>query len=189
MKKPRITVLLGTGREGRQSAHVAAYIMSIAEQRDTASYQYVDVRDYLYGATEAGVDTNEDIPTWKSIVAQTDAFLFVVPEYNHGYPGELKILLDQEYELYKGKPVIIAGVSSGRIGGARVVDHIQSVLSTLGYIYIPAPLLFPEVESLFDADGHILESTYEKRVVRSLETLEVYTRALEGVQETLSHIS
>jgi NAD(P)H-dependent FMN reductase len=48
-------------------------------------------------------------------------------EYNHSYPGELKMLLDMLFSQYAHKPVGICGVSSGAWGGTRMVEQLRLV--------------------------------------------------------------
>ncbi len=186
MKKTTITIVLGTAREGRKSEHVSNYIMEVAGKREDATYSLVDVKDHLHGHTIPPWEESDVTQQWREIVKNTDAFVFIVPEYNHGYPGELKMLLDQELKAYIGKPVLIAGVSAGRLGGARVIEHIQPVLGELGLVYIPYSLMFPGVGDLFDESGKITDDVYERRVNRSLDNLVVYTKSLHGIADKLT---
>lgn len=186
MNRPYITVLLGTARKGRKSERVARYIMDVLTQRDDAEYQLVDVRDHNHGVTIPPWEKNESTAPWRNIVSRSDAFVFVVPEYNHGYPGELKMLLDQEVQGYSGKPVVLAGVSKGELGGARVIEHIQPVLSELGLVYIPYPIRFANVEKLFSDEGTITDDAYERRVNRAVDNLHTYIHALAGIGDRLT---
>lgn len=186
MKKPTITVVLGTARTGRKSEHVAQFIMDTLEKRDDATYDFVDVKDHLHGHTIPPWEENDATKKWRDIVAKSDAFLLIVPEYNHGYPGELKQLLDQELKAFIGKPALVAGVSAGDHGGMRVIEHLQPVLSELGLVFIPYSLRFPGVGKLFDDTGTITDDAYERRVNRSVDNLLVYTHALNGIAEKLT---
>ena len=49
---------------------------------------------------------------------RSDALVIVAPEYNHGYPGMLKHVLDTNLHEYVHKAVGVVGVSAG-FGGAR----------------------------------------------------------------------
>lgn len=186
MKELTISIVLGTARKGRKSEYVSNYIMQIAEKREDATFQLIDVKNHLHGSTIPPWEESDKTREWRNIVAGSDAFVLVVPEYNHGYPGELKLLLDQELNAYTGKPVLIAGVSTGRLGGGRVIEHIQPVLSELGLVYIPYSLMFPRVKDLFDEAGNITDDAYDRRIHRSLDNLIVYTKALKGIANKLT---
>ena len=53
--------------------------------------------------------TLESTKRWSATIAALDAFVFVSPEYNHGYPGMLKHLLDTCLKEYIHKAVGICG--------------------------------------------------------------------------------
>ena len=100
--------------------------------------------------------------------------MLVIPEYNHGYPGELKLLLDSLGPHYKGLPVGLVGVSSGTLGGARVIEHIKPVLIELYMTLIKESIMIPNVKDAFDESGNIKnESTteYVNKIVDELTAL------------------
>ena len=87
---------------------------------------------------------------------RADAFIIVAPEYNHGYPGLLKHVLDTNLKEYIHKAVGICGVSAGRFGGTRVIQNLLPVMRELGLVTIFWDGNFSGVQKLFDADGTIL---------------------------------
>ncbi len=173
--KPHIPILLGTAREGRQSAKVARYIVSVLESREDVTTELVDVRDHLHEAitvppwVPGGADDKGS--AWKGIVEKSNALLIVSPEYNHGYPGELKILLDSLWEHYKGLPVVMAGVSNGRFGGARLIDHIKPVLVEMHFTPLREALSFPNVKDTFNDDGSIKDEKTTEFVNKVIDVL------------------
>jgi NAD(P)H-dependent FMN reductase len=62
--------------------------------------------------------------------------VLVVPEYNHGYPGLLKHVLDTNLKEYIHKAVGICGVSAGGLGGTRVIQNLLPVMRELGLVTI-----------------------------------------------------
>lgn len=146
MEKFYIPVILGTAREGRQSEKIAHFIANILGGYDEIETGVIDVQDYLFGKTITPWYDNTEAHEWKEIVKHVDGFVIVSPEYNHSFPGELKILLDSgEKDDYKRKPMALCGVSAGGLGGARVVEHLQQVVVALGAIPVPEPLYFSNV--------------------------------------------
>ena len=53
---------------------------------------------------------------------ERDGLVVVTPEYNHGYPGVLKSVLDLLLKEYIHKAVAFVGVSAGPWGGTRVIE-------------------------------------------------------------------
>lgn len=159
MNKLFIPVLLGTAREGRFSEKAARYVFEELKARADIETELVDVREFNLSAS-----THNAPEKWKKVLERADALFIVSPEYNHSFPGELKILLDTIDEEMDGKPVAVAGVSSGKFGGARMVGQLVQLLVKLGMIPLSAPLLFPMIEQLFTAEGKITDDSYAKRV-------------------------
>jgi multimeric flavodoxin WrbA len=57
-------------------------------------------------------------PDFSAKMDRADALVIISPEYNHGYSGLLKHVLDSCLKEYIHKAVGIAGVSAGPFGGA-----------------------------------------------------------------------
>ncbi|MFM7088364.1 MAG: NADPH-dependent FMN reductase [Candidatus Paceibacterota bacterium] len=171
MKK--IIFLLGTAREGRKSEGVFNFVLDIVKQRSDIEPQLVDIRDYPQQATE-GLSTSLT-EKWRQMIKEAHGLVIVSPEYNHGYPGELKMFLDNAYAEYEGKPVAICGVSNGPVGGARMVEQLKLVLSAFQMMIINAGVYFANVNDIFDTSGTMQNREYwEKRVNGMLDELIKY---------------
>ena len=110
-EKLYLPIILGTTRPGRRSERVARYMLGYVQENlsDTVETEIIDPRDFnlpLDGRDEHDSRYNE-------LVNAADGFYIVTPEYNHGYPGSLKRLLDSALKEYIHKPASIAGVSNG----------------------------------------------------------------------------
>jgi NAD(P)H-dependent FMN reductase len=150
-----VPVVLGTARPGRQSEKVAKFILAEVAKNGFAT-EIVDVKDYSLTAT----DINNPPAKWKEIVNKAAGLIIVSPEYNHGYPGELKLLLDSLYGDYKHKPVGLCTVSAGPAAGARLTGHLRQVFGELGLISVNPVIGFGKVQELFNDDGTMKDSTY-----------------------------
>ena len=69
----------------------------------------------------------------KRSIAEADGVLIVTPEYNHSVPGVLKNAIDWVSRPafaspLAHKPVAMASVSPGAIGGARAQLHLETIL-------------------------------------------------------------
>jgi NAD(P)H-dependent FMN reductase len=72
---------------------------------------------------------------------------------------------------YINKPVLVAGVSAGGYGGARVVETLIPIVSELGLKYIAYPLYFSKVEETFKLSEEELNNKYLDKVNKSVEEL------------------
>ncbi|MSR71046.1 MAG: NADPH-dependent oxidoreductase [Candidatus Taylorbacteria bacterium] len=179
MNKLFIPVILGTAREGRQSEKVAKYLV---EEVKKAGYEteLVDVKDHLFGHTVSiGVGFEQVLP-WQAIVKKAQALIFVIQEYNHSFPGELKILIDSLDEEYMQMPVGLLGVTSGGFGGTRAVDHILPVLRTLGMVVIPTSLNVAKVETFFDEKGLPTQASFAGKMKDFFDELALYSKKLKS---------
>lgn len=169
-----ITIVLGTARTDNHSKRVARAVFEAFNTHDTVNAQFVDVRDHVeHVATMPvwGTDgLDESLSQWKEISEHTDGFVFVLPEYNRGYPGEWKLLVDSIMKPYKGKPVAVVGVSTGIFGGARMMDHVKPVLVELGFVVGKTALHFTRVKEQFDERGDIATQEQKDRVGGFVET-------------------
>jgi NAD(P)H-dependent FMN reductase len=145
----------------------------MVEQTKKAGYktELVDVRDFRIPATNNKGEIKES-KKLKSIVEKADGLIIVSPEYNHSYPGELKMMLDMLYSEYKNKSVGVCGVSRGSFSGARMMGKLKDFCLCVGMIPIQASLYFGNVETLFEESGKIKDEVYNGRAERFLKELE-----------------
>ncbi|MGP4071802.1 NADPH-dependent FMN reductase [Piscibacillus sp. B03] len=122
-----IGIILGSTREGRVSPQVGEWVKGIADQRNDANYEIVDIKDYelpLLGEGDA-----PGIVKWNEKLDSLDGFIFIVQEYNHSLSASLKNALDLAREPWNNKAAGI--VSYGSTGGARAAEHLRGILGEL----------------------------------------------------------
>lgn len=177
-----IPIVLGTAREERQSEKVASFLFGELKRFDGIESEIIDVKNFMSGATVPSWVPNSRIAHWKESMTRADGLIIVMPEYNHGYPGELKILLDGLYQEYSYKPIGIAAVSAGNFGGARAVENLLPVLIELSMYPLKQSLYFPNVAELFDENGEMKDASYQKRVKEFFEELKKRALVMRGLR-------
>lgn len=140
-----LVVILGTAREGNQSSKVVPGIVDAALERDWKT-TVIEAGDQPQSAT----DSQAGGEAFRNQLATADAFVIVAPEYNHSFPGELKILLDRQQGEFAHKPVGLVGVSAGSHGGIRAVEGLLPVLYTLRAVSVLPQVLIGGVGGLDD---------------------------------------
>jgi len=186
MNTIHIPVVLGTARIERKSEAVAVAVVAIINELEGFSSELVDVRSHVTHAVTVpswGVGgVNENPTAWKGIVEKSHALVLVVPEYNHSFPGELKILLDSLFDEYAKKAVGLVGVSAGSLGAARVVDNIKPILIALNLHPIKDSVHISKVaESVAEAGGFADEKTKQYVINMAQELVKVST-ALQTIK-------
>ena len=171
MSKLFLPVLLGTNRKDRQSEHVAKWVFTKMQERDDITTQLFDVRDFHLPHDHYGTEIGAQFPEWRDAIIRADGLVIVTPEYNHGYPGSLKSVLDLLLKEYIHKAVAFVGVSAGPWGGTRVIEACVPMVRELGLAVTFTDLNFPSVKTKFDDHGKLLDEAYEKRVKEFLDEL------------------
>ena len=174
----KIPVLLGTAREGAFSDKAAAYMHQLLMLRGVES-TLVDPEDYH----EKKTIEKEQVQPWSTIMKEADGLVIVTPEYNHGYPGPLKEMIDTLYEEFARKPVAVCGVSSGGLGGARVVEQVKLVMIDLHMCPIRESVYFSNCRDLFNEDGSIKDPAYDERCATMFEELFWFANVLKAGRE------
>ena len=111
--------------------------------------------------------------------------MIIAPEYNHGYPGRLKSVLDMLLEEYIHKAVGLVGVSRGGWGGTRVIEAMVPMVRELGLAVTFTDLNFPSVEEAFDEAGKPTDEKASDRAQKFLDELVWMATALKWGRENL----
>ena len=87
-----IPVILGTARMGRMSLHAARLVTEELNKRNGVETELIDIAKLPLPTNDAGEAIKH--ADFSSKVSKADALVIVSPEYNHGYSGLLKHVLD-----------------------------------------------------------------------------------------------
>lgn len=159
MKRYNVGLLIGSLRQDSWNRRLAVGVTRLAP----SEYVFNEIRlsDLpLYNQDDEG-RRGEAVSRFKSEVRESDALLFVTPEYNRSVPGLLKNAIDhasrpRDENDWAGKPAGVMGASTGAIGTACCQQHLRNVLAYLGVITMGQPEAYIMVrEGLFDDEGNI----------------------------------
>ncbi|MEP6686088.1 MAG: NAD(P)H-dependent oxidoreductase [Verrucomicrobiota bacterium] len=180
-------VILGTSRQGRASEHAAGFVVDHVSKRPDIRTELIDIRNIRLSIDDAGEALKDS--EFSATVTEADALIFVVPEYNHSFPGLLKHVLDSNLKEYIHKAAGVCGVSAGPFGGARMIQSFLPVLRELGMVTIFSDVYFGGAGKLFDpTTGNITDPAYAGRLDKFLNELVWMARALrfgrENIRET-----
>src|SRR5882724_7336182 len=129
----KVAIVTGSTRPGRNGDGVARWVYELANGRNDAAFELVDIADYALPLFDEpippslGQYAHEHTQRWAEKIGSFDAYVFVTPEYNHSISGALKNAIDFLYGEWNNKA---AGfVSYGGAGGARAVEQLRLVLA------------------------------------------------------------
>jgi NAD(P)H-dependent FMN reductase len=181
----KIAIIIGSTRPGRNGEAVAHWVQEHAAQREGVQYELVDLKDWdlphLDEPMPAGMGqyAGEHTKAWAAKIGEFDGYLFVTPEYNHSTSGVLKNAIDYVGAEWYNKA---AGfVSYGVFGGARAVEHLRLVLSTLQVATVSAHV---GLSLAHDFENWSLKATPQQTAALTplFDQLESWSTALAGVR-------
>jgi NAD(P)H-dependent FMN reductase len=185
MEKVFVPLLLGTNRKERQSEKVARWILTQIEKRDDIETKFFDVRDFRLPPDDYGTDIAHLFPDWRDSIIKADGLIIVAPEYNHGYPGNLKSVLDLLLKEYIHKAVAVCAVSAQMWGGTRLIESLVHTVREMGLAITFTDLNFPRVQEKFDENGELKDKIYEKLAAGFLDELVWMSRTLRWGRENV----
>jgi NAD(P)H-dependent FMN reductase len=179
-----LPVILGTSRQGRASEQAARFVFEEVSKRSDMETELIDIRNLQLSIDDAGEAIKD--PQFSATVDRADGLIFVVPEYNHSFPGLLKHVLDSNLKEYIHKAAGVCGVSAGPFGGARMIQSLLPVLRELGLVTIFWDVYFGGAGKLFDpASGNITDPAYSGRLKKFVDELVWMSRALRFARENI----
>ncbi len=164
-----IPVILGTARKGRMSNWAARLLCQEVAKRPSVETELIDITALPLPIDDAGEAIKDS--GFAAKMDRADGLVIVSPEYNHGYPGLLKHVLDSCLKEYIHKAVGLVGVSAGPFGGTRVIQNLLPVMRELGLVTIFWDVNFSSVQNVFDAEGRLLDQAFLRRIDKFLNEL------------------
>lgn len=135
-----IQIIVGSVREGRTAIKVAKWVESTLKSYNysTVEVEIVDLKEwdlpFFAGANPplTGIYDQPKQQQWAEQIGKGHAFIFISPEYNHGYSPVLKNALDYLGKEWQGKPAAYVGYGASH--GSRSIDQLRQVGTQLGLI-------------------------------------------------------
>jgi len=188
-----ISVIVGSTREGRFSETVGRWIHHELVERGGVETQLLDLRDYPMPFFDQPVPPatpgraaypDPVVQRWTRVVAASDGFVFVAPEYNHGVSGVLKNALDWVYPEWNRKAA--AFVSYGGAAGARAVEQLRLIAVELqlaplrAAVHIPLPILMTHLQG---GDARAALAEMKGPATAMIDDLLWWTKALSQARQ------
>lgn len=154
------TIVAATNRPNSYTLLLAEYYRRQLKEKGFPS-DILSLTDLPEGLIHAEMykKGRENFARIQDIVTATTKFLFVIPEYNGSFPGVLKVFVDAcKYpESFHGKKAALVGVSSGKYGNIRGIDHFTGVCHYVNMHVMPLRLHIPSIHKEFDENGNLFK--------------------------------
>ena len=168
-----ITLISGTNRPESNSIAIVNMYAALL-QKHGVPYQILDLAklpaDFTVTALYDNTGKNQEFNKLASMIATSDKFVFVVPEYNSSFPGVLKAFIDGlEYpNTFKNKKGALIGLSSGMQGSGLALSHLSDILNYLGLHVMAMRLKLAHIEKNFNGT-HLTNQLYQELLEQHVE--------------------
>lgn len=145
------TIISGTNRPNSKTLRIAKLYQQLLTQK----------RQKTHLLSLEGLNVLERNPDFEEIerkfLIPSPRFIFISPEYNGSIPGVLKAMFDISdiEKVWQGKKALLTGVSSGRAGNLRGMEHLTGILNYMKVTVHHNKLPISVVHTLLNTDGII----------------------------------
>ncbi|SEK31698.1 NADPH-dependent FMN reductase [Parapedobacter koreensis] len=171
-----ITIISGTNRPHSNTFKLSSYYQHQLLKKGVPAHilSLTDLSVDFISADMYKTRSDAFLPYQERINA-TEKFIFVIPEYNGSFPGILKTFVDacKFPDSFFNKKAALVGLSSGKYGNIRGVDHFTGVCHYVRLHVLPLRIHIPHIFNEFDTEGNL----YKEDTVRfTNEQIEEFIR-------------
>jgi chromate reductase len=158
------TIISGTNRTGSNTIKIAKQYQQLLKAKG------IDARLVSLEGLEVGTRNSAIKLLEEQVLIPSQKFIFISPEYNGSIPGVLKSLFDSSdiQKVWWGKKALLTGVSSGRAGNLRGMEHLTGILHYMKVVVHPNKLPISVVNVLLHLDGSIKDEPTLKSIDQQL---------------------
>ena len=147
------SIISGTNRKGSNTIRVAQQYQELFRKKgiEASFLSLEDLPVLQRNPTYIEIEQKLLIPAQK--------FIFISPEYNGSIPGVLKCMFDISdiRQTWAGKKALLTGVSTGRAGNLRGMEHLTGILHYMRVVVHPNKLPISMVDRLFNGADEIAD--------------------------------
>jgi NAD(P)H-dependent FMN reductase len=183
----RVAIVTGSTRPGRNNEAVTRWVYGLAQARQDAQFELVDIADYNLPLLDEplppslGQYTHEHTRKWSEKIGSFDAYVFVTPEYNHGTSGALKNAIDYLYREWNDKAAAFVSYGGAALG-TRAVEHLRLVMAELQVATVRNQVALSFFTDFENFATFKPEARREPQVHAMLDQLITWGRALQTVR-------
>jgi NAD(P)H-dependent FMN reductase len=176
----KIELIIGSTRPGRVGPQIATWVVDNLPKKPGLDYEIVDIKDWglpiFDEAAHPSINQYQHKHTkaWGAKVSEADAYIWLTPEYNAGYPASLKNAIDYLYHEWQNKPLMI--ISYGIGGGTSASAQLRQVGERLKMRLTETSPAFVVNKDISDDNGQIKDvksafKTYQENLHQVSEQL------------------
>lgn len=168
-------IISGTNRKHSNSLKVAKFYLKELEKRGE-DFDILSLEDLPANIIETDMygKRSEAFAKIQEKVSQAKKFVFIIPEYNGSYPGILKLFMDCcafPASFYHKKAALV-GVSTGKYGNIRGVDHFTGVCNYMRMHVLPLKIHIPLIQNELNSDEEFHDPISLKFIIEQIDEIE-----------------
>lgn len=172
-----ITIISGTNRPSSNTLKIAKYYQNQLAEKGLKT-ELLNLQDLpaTLIATDLYGKRSEAFEKIQQLITQTSKFLFIIPEYNGSFPGVLKTFIDACAfpESFYDKKACLVGVSSGKYGNIRGIEHFNGVCAYLHLNVMPLRLHISNIKTELNEEDKLFKEDTLKFVTQQIEKFIAY---------------
>ncbi|QOY85026.1 NADPH-dependent FMN reductase [Paludibaculum fermentans] len=168
----KIAIVVGSVRPGNFTSKTVAIVADELRKHPKVDVDIIHPVDL--NLPLPGLDPNA--PGTKELqrrIHDAAAVILATPEYHGSFSSVIKLAIENMGfpSALAGKPVGLLGVAAGAIGAIKSLESLRGIVSHVGALPLPMPISIANVQTLFDADGHVVDPAAEALMRRSATNL------------------
>ncbi|MBI3517862.1 MAG: NAD(P)H-dependent oxidoreductase [Bacteroidetes bacterium] len=167
-----ITIISATNRPDSNTEKVANYYQSVLKAKgvNANTLNLKNLPESILHSDLYGKRSEEFQKIIEAYVEHQTKFIFIAPEYNGSFAGVLKVFLDAiPPRIWTENKACLVGVSTGRAGNLRGLEHLTNILNYLKINVYHNKLPISRVDTLLDASGNLTDAETQKVIDWQLE--------------------
>lgn len=169
---PTLSILSCTDRPNANAYRIAESLEPLyrdlgaeVHRHSLCEFPHADVVGGKYGQSLSAVEA------FNREVLDADGYLWVVPEYNGGFPGILKLFFDYLPfpDALNGKPMALIGEAAGSFGALRPVEQLQDLLIYRKAMIYPERVFLPSIRDRLDQEEMWIDKKSKARLQKQAE--------------------
>ena len=155
-----ITIISGSSRQDNNTKKVALEYQRLLKQKN------IEASVLALDDTPMTERNAAFIKIEKELLEAAERFIIIMPEYNGSYPGILKLMIDNTVvsKVWWYKKVLLTGVSTGRAGNLRGMEHLSGSLLHMKMLVHYNRLPISLVDKLMNEHGQFSDEPTLKAV-------------------------
>lgn len=166
-----LIIVAGSGRSESKSFKVALHYRKLLSDKgiETDLLSLEELPDDIIFHSLKGQPSQRLDELIDSRVKPHEKLIFIMPEFNGSFPGLLKLFLDAcDKDLFRGKKAALIGISAGRAGNLRGMDHLTNILHHIGIEVLSNKIPISSIDKIITTAGFENEET-EKVLIRQID--------------------